>query len=411
MISSSARARGKREPGNVTVHQLLAGLLVGWLTKLLARFSIAWHPTCFTPTHGAEVVGDRIMGSRVAIAAPLSRRRFLKASGLAGAAIGAVPHRTRAAVPLKQVTVTLDWIYQGPNAGFMVAREKGFYREVGLDVSVTGGKGSGSTAQLVASKATQIGFADGYVVGNSVSKGMAIKTVGSIFRRNPAAVMVLADSGIRTPKDLEGKTVAMTAGGAQFQQWPAFVRGAGIDDSNIKIINIDPAGVGPALISGRADAISGFAQGYVPAIEIRGRKQVRVFWFADYGVIVVSNGIIVHDALLKSDPALVRAFVPPTIKGFLYGRQHPEEAVAIVRKYLPTIDPVISRREAELSWKTWVTPNTKGKPLGWGAEADWISTIQVLRQYGGVTSTLQTSQLYTNEFVPTGAEYVPPQEA
>jgi NitT/TauT family transport system substrate-binding protein len=116
-------------------------------------------------------------------------------------------------------------------------------------------------------------------------------------------------------------------------------------------------------------------------------------------------------ALLKSDPALVRAFVPPTIKGFLYGRQHPEEAVAIVRKYLPTIDAVISRREAELSWKTWVTPNTKGKPLGWGAEADWTSTIQVLRQYGGVTSTPQTSQLYTNEFVPTGAEYVPPQEA
>ncbi len=344
---------------------------------------------------------------------PLSRRRFLKNSAFAAAALAvpAAPLRARAAGPLKQVTMTLDWIYQGPNVGFMLAQDKGFYRDAGLDVAITSGKGSGSTAQLVASKAAQIGFADGYVVGNSVSKGMAIKTVGSIFRRNPAAMIVLADSAIKTPKDLAGKTVAMTAGSAQFQQWPAFVKGAGIDDAKIQVVNIDPAGVGPALISGKVDAIGGFAQGYVPAIEIRGKKNVRIFWFADYGVTVVSNGIIVHQDLLKSDPGLVRAFVTPTIKGFLYARQHPDEAASIVKKYLPTVDLAITKRESELSWKTWVTPNTKGKPLGSGADADWASTIHVLKQYGGVTTPLETSQLYTNEFVPSGTEYVPPQEA
>ena len=57
-----------------------------------------------------------------------------------------------------------------------------------------------------------------------------------------------------------------------------------------------------------------------------------------------------------------------------------------------------------------MSPHTKGKPLGWEAEADWESTIQVLKQYGGVTAPLETSQLYTNEFVPTDGEYVPPQE-
>jgi NitT/TauT family transport system substrate-binding protein len=342
----------------------------------------------------------------------LSRRRLLKNSTLAAGALvlPAISRLARAAT-LKKVEMTLDWIYQGPNVGFMVAQQKGFYRDAGLDVTINSGKGSGTTAQLVGSKATQIGFADGYVVGNSVARGIAIKTVGSIFRRNPAAVVTLADSGIKTPKDLAGKSVAMTAGSAQFQQWPAFVKGAGIDDSNIRIINVDPAGVGTALVSGKVDAICGFAQGYVPAIEIRGKKKVRIFWFADYGVTVVSNGIIVHQDLIKSDPDLLRTFVPPTIKGFLYGRQHPTEAVAAVKAYLPTITPAITRRELELSWKTWVTPNTKGKPLGWGSNADWASTIQVLKQYGGVTAALTPSQLYTNEFVPTGAEYVPPQEA
>jgi NitT/TauT family transport system substrate-binding protein len=350
------------------------------------------------------------MNTRDVRRGPISRRRFLKISTVAAGALPLAPFRARAA-GLTPVTMTLDWVYQGPNDGFMIAQEKGFYREAGLDVAITSGKGSGATAQLVASKATQFGFCDGYVVGNGVAKGMGIKSIGSVYRRNPAAVVVLANSGIATPKDLEGKSIAMTAGSAQFQQWPAFVKGADIDGSKIQVVNIDPAGVGPALINGQVPAIGGFAQGYVPGIEIRGKKEVRIFWFADYGVNIVSNGIIVHQDLLKSDPDLVRTFVTPTIKGFLYGRQNPDEAVTIIKKYLETIDPAITRREMELSWKTWVTPNTKGKPLGWASDVDWVETVKVLKQYGGVTTPLEAGTLYTNEFVPTGAEYVPPQTA
>lgn len=352
------------------------------------------------------------MNSRVLYRAPMSRRHILKNAALgAGAlAVPALPYRARAA-GLKPVTFTLDWLYQGASVGFLVAHEKGFYRDAGLDVTIIAGKGSGTTAQLVASKATPIGFSDGFVVGNSVAKGMAIKTVGTIYRRDPAAIMVLADSVIKTPKDLEGKTVAMTAGSAQFQQWPAFLKGAGIDGTKIQIVNIDPAGVGPALASGKVDAIGGYVFSYAPSIEVRAKKELRMFWFADSGVTVVSNGIIVHRDLVKSDPDLIRAFVAPSIKGFIYGRQHMDEAVAAVEKYQQTADPAITKLEFELSWKTWLTPNTMGKPLGWGSDADWAGTIQVLKQYGGVTAALETSQLYTNEFVPTGAEYVPPQES
>ncbi len=343
----------------------------------------------------------------------VSRRNLLKKSALAAGALALplTPLRSRAAASLKPVSMTLDWIYEGPNLGFLVAHDQGFFRDAGLDVAITAGKGSGNTAQLIANKAAQIGFADGYAVSNGISKGMAIKTVGSIYRGNPSAIMVLADSAIKSPKDLEGRTLAMIAGSGQFQQWPAFVKGTGIDASKINIVNLTPPSLGPALISGKVDAIGGYVQSYVPIIEIRGKKPVRVFWFSDYGVNVVSNGIIAHQDLIKSDPDLVGAFVPAAIKGFLYGRQHPDEAAATVKKYSETVDVAIIKREFEVSWKTWVTPNTKDKPLGWGSDADWMSTIQVLKQYGGVTAPLETSQLYTNQFVPTGAAYVPPQQS
>jgi NitT/TauT family transport system substrate-binding protein len=342
---------------------------------------------------------------------PVSRRGFLAGSALAAGALALPRPAVHAQGVLKPVTLTLDWVFQGPNAGFVVAREKGYYRDAGLDVAIGPGKGSGSTAQLVASKATQFGFSDGFVVGNSVSKGLAIRSVASIYRRNPCAVVVLSESEIQSPKDLEGKSIAITAGSAQFQQWPAFMKGAGLDAGKIRVVNLDPAGVAPALINKQVPAIAGFAQGYVPAIEIRGKKDVRIYWYADYGVTAVSNGIIVHQDLLKSDPELVRAFVTPTIKGFIEARRNPDEAIELVKKYSQTIDPAITRREMEFSWKTWVTPNTRDKPLGWASEADWAETVSVLKQYGGVTTPLETAQLYTNEYVPTGAEFVPPQQA
>ncbi len=342
---------------------------------------------------------------------PVSRRSFLKQSAASAGAVAltGAARPVRAAGPPRPVTLLLDWIYQGPNSGFMLAQEKGFYRDAGLDVQMTAGKGSGSTAQLVASKVAQFGFADGFVVGNGVSKGMPLKSVASIYRRNPCAVMVLADSELKTPKDLEGRSIAITAGSAQFQQFPAFMKGAGIDAAKVRVVNLDPVGVTPALLNNQVAAIAGFAQSYVANIEIRGKREARVFWYADHGVTAVSNGIIVHDDLLKSDPGLVRAFVTPTIKGFLYARQNPEEAVEISRKYLPSIEPAIARREMEYSWQTWVTPNTMGKPLGWASDIDWNETVRVLKQYGGVTVPIEAASLYTNEFVPAGAEYVPPQ--
>jgi NitT/TauT family transport system substrate-binding protein len=342
---------------------------------------------------------------------PTSRRQFLCGAGIA-AGLTAVPiARPGRAQTRRLVTVRLDWIYQGPNAGFMVAQDKGFYEQVGLNVEIGPGKGSGSTAQLVASKATQFGFADGYVVGNGVSKSMNIRTVAGLYRRNPTAVVVLAQSDIKTPKDLEGKTIAIATGSTQFQQWPAFVRGCGLDANKIRIVNIDPAGSPPALITGQVPAIAGYALGQVPSVEIRGNTKARIFWYADCGVTAVSNGIVVHNDLIKEEPELVRGFVAATLKGFLYGRQNVDEMIAIARKYSPAIEPAIARREAEMSWQSWVSPNTAGTPFGWMAEKDWQETVEVLKQYGGVTTPLEAQQLYTNEFVPTGAEFIPPPEA
>ncbi len=330
------------------------------------------------------------------------------------AAAPAEPQAAAAAAPppaparVRPVSMRLDWLFQGPNAGFMVAKDKGYYDQMGLDVTIGAGQGSGSTAQIIANKADQIGFSDGYTVAASVANGMGIKMVAGIYRRNPTAAVVLADSGINSPKDLEGKSMGIPTGGAGFTQWPAFAKGCGVDADRVQVVNIDPAAAPATLLQRRVDGIAGFAQGFVPSIEIKGGQAARILWFADCGVDVVSNGIIVHNDLLRDDPALVRDFVAASIKGFLYARQQPDEAVEIVQKFSSTVDLAVAKREMELSWQTWVTPNTAGQPLGWMAEKDWQATVDILRQYGGVAAPPEPREIYTNELVPTGAEFVPP---
>ena len=338
-----------------------------------------------------------------------TRRQFFASSAAAGAAL-ALPNLVRAqsTKPLRPITLQTDWIFGGPNAGFIVAKEKGFYAAEGYDVSVAQGKGSGNTAQIIASKAAQFGFADGFVVGNTVSKGAKLKMVGAVFRRNPAAVIVLDESDVKSPKDLEGKTIGIATGSAQFQEFPAFLKGSNVDPAKVRVVNVDGAGAGPALINGQVAAIAGFAQGYIPSIEIRGKKKVRPFWYSDAGVVCMSNGIIVHEDML-SESDVIRAIVRASLKGFLYGRANPDEMAQIVKKYLESTDPAITIREAQLSWSTWVTQTSANKPLGWMPPEDWASTVSVLKAYGGVTTPLEPQQLYTNEFVPDEKEFIPPQ--
>src|SRR3546814_13616836 len=86
---------------------------------------------------------------------------------------------------LTPVTMQLDWVLAGPNAGFMIAKVKGFYEEDGLDVTTNPGAGSGHTPQLVARTAVDFGFSAGYVVANSISKCANITMDAGLRTRNP----------------------------------------------------------------------------------------------------------------------------------------------------------------------------------------------------------------------------------
>jgi NitT/TauT family transport system substrate-binding protein len=134
------------------------------------------------------------------------RRDVLKGIGIAGLGAAALP---LAAPALSQgatkVSFTTSWIPEGPNLFAYVARDKGFWKKAGLDVSVARGSGSGAAAQAVSAGTFDFGMAATPTVIVQAAKKLPITCIGQINYDALMGIGLLAGSPIKQPKDLEGK--------------------------------------------------------------------------------------------------------------------------------------------------------------------------------------------------------------
>src|SRR5690606_29437569 len=153
--------------------------------------------------------------------------------------------------------------------------------------------------------------------------------------RNPTAIVTLAGNGIETPKDLEGRTLALPTGVAAYQQFPAYTSNCGVDASKVRNVNVDQVSEEAALLAGQVDSIAAFAQSSIPALELNTDKELITLWFADCGVTTVGAGIIVHNDTITGRSDLIAPFVEAAVKGFVYARANTDETVDIVMKHQP----------------------------------------------------------------------------
>src|SRR5438093_8793408 len=161
----------------------------------------------------------------------------------------------------QRVTFALNWFAVGDHAAYWVALEKGYYRARGLDVELQNSKGSGDSIAKVDTGRADIGLADAAVVIPRGAQGARVKLVGAVVDDTQHNRMTWKSSGIVTPKDLEGKTLAAPPGDAQRQLFPAFAKLNGVDEAKVKWVNIEPAAKFVALAEKRADAVPDYTTG------------------------------------------------------------------------------------------------------------------------------------------------------
>ncbi|HTV35768.1 MAG TPA: ABC transporter substrate-binding protein [Xanthobacteraceae bacterium] len=296
-----------------------------------------------------------------------------------------------------EVNFTTDFGYYGRHSYFYVAYDKGYYKEEGIDLNFLRGQGSIDAIKKVASGAATIGFADaGALVLARGNDGIPVKLLAIVYSSPPHAIFALADSGIKTPKDLEGKTLADSAFSAIPVVFNAYAQAAGIDAKKVKWITAEVSALPSLLATGRVDAIGQFTVGEpLLADAVKPKKLVR-FAYKDAGLDYYGNGIIASEQTIKDNPQLLRGFVRATLKGMRDAFADPAAAAEIMHKYHKEIPVEVAQGEIEKVRELAVVP---GQPLGVIDEGRIARTIAVMQKAYPIKNPVQPQDMYVPGFV------------
>jgi NitT/TauT family transport system substrate-binding protein len=304
------------------------------------------------------------------------------------------------------VKLALNWLVSGKNAPYFVAQEKGFYKAAGLNVAISRGNGSGDTVKRIAVGESEFGLADtATVISAQTNDNSPVKMVGMMFAKSSIAILYNKDAGISKPADLIGKKLGRSAAGASVNMYPAFLKANKIERSQINEVVVSPSTFLALLLSKQVDAVldqSSYLGRYRKGAAGSGAT-INAFRFADFGLDLYGDGIIVQNSLIQKNPDLIKRFMAATLKGSAYSFEHPDEAIDILRKTNPEIDHQVGKEELIDTKELAMTDEVAKHGLGY-IDADHMKrTQQIVIEGLNLKSAIPLDTIYTLTFLPPGS--------
>jgi NitT/TauT family transport system substrate-binding protein len=329
---------------------------------------------------------------------PITRRSFSK--GAVAAGLVAV-HRPAVAQGLQKLTARLDFLPWGMHAGLHLGVVKGWFKDAGLDVDVSDGRGSGLVLQQVASGDVDIGWVQLGVMAVARGKGVPVTSIAGLARQSDLGALVPKGSGMTKVKDLEGKKVAYTAGSSWGSLVDPFLTAGGTSRDKVNLVSVDQTALLSIYMSGGVDATLTTFPFAKPAAD-RQRPSDGIL-LASVGLNIPSYGLVVANRTLETREDALRRFVPVVTKAWDYiYKDKINEGVDAIVKQRPNekLDVEILRQQIIEYRPFFFTEATKGKPFGWQSDVDWKNTIDVLEKTKSIPAGSKPSDYYTNKFVP-----------
>ena len=303
----------------------------------------------------------------------------------------------------EKVVLLLNWYVYSEHAPFFLGKERGYFDQEGIDLEIQEGRGSGVTVQAVAAGTATFGYADVATMIKAASKGAPVTAVGVALQTSPMSAMGFADRNIRKPEDIKGKTVAVTPGDSMSQIWPLFLKKTGLKESDFKTVSGDAQTKLNAVMNNQADLLLGYVMDQAIKLQDATHKDIYPIRFADYGVNMVSSGIIVQKDYLKAHPDVVKRFMRATTRSLEEAAKNPDAAVDAMLKANPNSGvketALVGMKNTASLYKGPDNPNDR--PLRVGAK-NMDETLALLVEYGGLekASAGKASDYYTNDLLP-----------
>lgn len=299
-------------------------------------------------------------------------------------------------VPL---TVRLSWTPWGAQAAFYLAQSKGWYDDVGLDVTLQSGNGSVSTVNIVGIGGNfDVGHASLAAMMIARSKGLPVRAIAPFFRKGDVGVIVPADSDIKGPADLNGKKVVYTAGSLEAPFIDSFLAAGNLTRDDLQLLSVSAAAKATTYAVGRADAAISSVPFIVAAVA--GRRPSRGILFADYGLTLPSFGIFatVNSIETKHDAISRLASVTALAWEYIYNG-HIDEAVEAIRAAFPhrQLKTEVLRKQIKIIEQFVKTG--AAEPIGEPLASNWEQAVKTLRQADLIGDKLAPTDFYVTGMV------------
>ena len=300
---------------------------------------------------------------------------------------------------LVKVTYLTSFGAFGRDAYGAVALEKGFFKEAGFDVTIQKGQGTGGNITAIVSGQadyTPIDLTGGLLVYGKGTKDFT--AVAAIQQRTMAAIASTADKGIKTPKDLEGKTLADTPGSVVRNLFPTYAKLANIDYTKVKWQDGNAAELIGTLATGKVDGIGQFVVGR-PTIAAVTKKEPVLLPYSDYLTDLYGNVLITSTKNAKEKPEEIKRFTQALLKGLEYSLNNPAEAAAILKKSEPATVEAAAQAELELM-ASFVRSAGSGEKIGTIDTQRVARSIAILQGAGQLPQGITPEQIISVDLLP-----------
>jgi len=302
----------------------------------------------------------------------------------------------------KQTIIRMDFIIGGKHAIWYVALEKGFYAKRGLNAVIQAGSGSADTVRAIGAGLADVGFADYTTAIVARSRGTPVQCVAQLGYV-PTTILWREETPIKTLKDLEGKSFAISPGQAQWYLMPAFAKINNIDYKSIKIQETAPALQPAALVAKKADFIVMFRASNDEVAESAATKQgmkLKRVYMKDHGLNIYGSGLIVREEDVKKRPEMIRAYVEGTMEGLRYARDHQEEALQILLKQKPELNKELTRIQLKNAIEeVFIPAESLESGLGYMKPDIMEKTVSITNDYFEGARKVSVEESYTNRFI------------
>jgi len=296
-------------------------------------------------------------------------------------------------------SLTLDFYPNPDHAGIYMAQKLGYFREAGLDLSVSAPSDPSAPLKLLAAGRTDLAISYEPEVALARDKGLDLVAVGALVNRPLTSMIWLRKSGIKGVGDLRGKTVATAGISYQDAFLKTILARVHLSPSDVKAVNVG-FGLLPALVGGSAQAMLG---GYVnvEGVDLRKRGKDPVVTPVDkLGVPTYDELVLVANRKrLEEDPEKLRLFIAALERGTNAAVKQPKAATKAVLEANKDLEPKLTEAEIKATLPL-LGAREKGRPYGYMDPSAWREFAGWMRDNGLISSLPTPGELLSNDYLP-----------